>query len=310
MPFGLTAIGHIATAAVKGRAAATAELSRRNCRGPAGALRLRAMRADPTPSLRIPSLRIPSLRILAGTRDAVRLAEAATHRFGDRVPVAVALAGAVPVPRGCRVDGIGVAASLPAGTAAVIDGLDPFDGEAVRTLRAAALAARVPRLAFRPPAWHRHPLDRWIEVRDLAGAVGAVAAVGRTVLLALPERDLAAFETTSGRHFAVRLTREPARWDRPLNFVPYICPPPHHRQSEARLLRRTRAEAVVIRATGDAGDAMLVAAARGLDLPIVMIRRPAERGEVPARSVAAALEWAESTFAGISPRAPGVPAWR
>lgn len=256
------------------------------------------MRPDPT----------PRLRILAGTRDAVRLAEAAVLRFGDRV--AVTLAGAVPVPRGCRVEGIGVAPSLPVGTAAVIDGLDPFDRAAVRALRTAALEAAIPRLAFRPPPWHRHPLDRWIEVRDLAGAVTAVAAVARTVLLALPERDLAAFEVSVGRHFAVRLTREPAHWERPPHFVPYVCPPPHHRQSEAQLLRRTRAEAVVMRATGEAGDAAVVAAARGLDLPIVMVRRPVERGEVPARSVAVALEWAEATLAGLRPQAPGVPAWR
>lgn len=258
------------------------------------------MRPDPT----------PTLRIFAGTRDAIRLAEAATQRFGDRAPVAVALAGPVPVPRGCRVDGIGVAAALAAGTVAVIDGLDPFDREAVRTLRAAALEARVPRLAFRPPPWHRHPLDRWIEVRDLAGAVTAVGAVARTVLLALPERELATFEAMGGRHFAVRLTREPARWERPPHFVPYVCPPPHHRQSEARLLRRTRAEAVVMRATGDAGDAALVVAARGLDLPVVMVRRPAERGDVPARSAAAALEWVEATLAGLSLRTSDVPAWR
>lgn len=252
----------------------------------------------------------PALRIVAGTRDAARLAEAAALRFGERLPVAVTLAGAAPVPRGCRVDGIGVPSALIAGSAAVVDGLDPFDRDAVRALRAAALEARVPRLAFRPPVWHRHPLDRWIEVRDLAGAVGSVAAVARTVLLALPERDLAAFEPVPGIHFAVRLPREPARWDRPARFVPYVCPPPHHRQSEARLLRRTRAEAVVMRSTGDPGDAALVAAVRGLDLPIVMIRRPQERGEVPARSIGAALEWLEAALAGISPPASGVPAWR
>lgn len=252
----------------------------------------------------------PALRIVAGTRDAARLAEAAAARFGERLPVTVTLAGGTPMPRGCRVDGIGVSAPLIAGAAAVVDGLDPFDREAVRALRAAALDGRVPRLAFRPPAWHRHPLDRWIEVRDLAGAAGSVAAVARTVLLALPERDLAAFEPVAGVHFAVRLSREPVRWERPRNFVPYVCPPPHHRQSEARLLRRTRAEAVVMRATGDAGDAALVAAVRGLDLPIIMIRRPPERGEVPARSIAAALEWLEATLAGISPPATGVPAWR
>lgn len=256
----------------------------------------------------------PTLRILAGTRAAVRLAEAAAARFGDRLEVAVSLAAAGPLPRGCRVDGIGtMTGSGPtalAGASAVVDGLDPFAREAVRAAREAARRAGVPRLAFRLPVWHRHPLDRWIEVRDLAGAAGAVASAGRTVLLSLPERDLTPFEAVGGLCFPVRLTRRPARWHRPARFTPRHCPPPFSRAAELRLLRATGAQAVVMRATGAEEDAPLVLAARELDLPIVMIRRPVERGEMPARSVDAALDWVEATLAGINPADRDVPAWR
>lgn len=252
----------------------------------------------------------PALRILAGTRAAVRLAEAAALRFADRLEVAVSLAGVATPPRGCRVDAIGGSATGPARAAAVIDGLDPFAREAVRAAREAAQRAGLPRLAFRPPVWHRHPLDRWVEVRDLAGAVGAVASVARTVLLALPERDLAAFEAVGGLRFPVRLMRPPLRWDRPACFNPQVCPPPAGREAEIALLRRTGAQAVVMRATGAEDDAPLVLAARALDLPVVMIRRPVERGEVPARTVEAALDWAAATLAGVSPADRDVPAWR
>jgi len=253
---------------------------------------------------------IPVLRILAGTHMAVRLAEAAAARFGDRLAVAVTLAGVGVLPRGCRVDAIGAAPSGLAGASAVIDGLDPFDCEAVRSIREAAQRTGIPRLAFRPALWHRHPLDRWIEVRDLAGAAGAVASVARTVLLALPECDLASFEAIDGLRFPVRLTRRPARWDRPARFTLQHCPPPFSREAEIRLLRGTGAQAVVMRATGAAEDLPLLQAARSLDLPVMMIRRPVERGEVPALGVEVALDWVAATLAGLRPAATGVPAWR
>lgn len=253
---------------------------------------------------------IPVLRILAGTAAAVRLAEAAAARFDHRLEVAASLAGITTVPRGCRVDAIGAVSSGLADAAAVIDGLDPFDHEAVRAIREAAQRAGLPRLAFRQPVWHRHPLDRWIEVRNLAGAVGAVTAVARTVLLSLPERDLMPFEAVDGLRFPARLTRRPARWDRPARFTLQYCPPPFSLQAEIRLLRGAGARAIVMRATGADEDLPLLQAARSLDLPVVMIRRPAERGEVPARSIEVALDWVVATLAGANAAAKGVPAWR
>ncbi len=215
------------------------------------------------------------------------------------------------MPRGCTVDRIGGGVLALGDAVAMIEALDPFDREAVRVARAAAAERRIPLLAFRAPAWHRHPLDRWVEVRDLPGAAGVVAGLGRTVLLALPERDLAAFEGVGGVGFPVRMARLPARWEHPDRFTPHPCPPPRHPAADISLLRRCAAAAVVMRATGCADDAPLVEAARALDLPVVMIRRPMVRGDVPARTAAAALDWVEATLAGVR-RQPGrdVPAWR
>jgi precorrin-6A/cobalt-precorrin-6A reductase len=254
---------------------------------------------------------LPTLRVLAGTAAAVRLAEAAAVRFAGRLHVAVALGvDADRVPRGCRVDTIAGALPPLAGATAVIDGLNPFDRPAVQAARDAAAETFVPRLAFRPPVWERHPLDRWIEIRDLAGAVAAISALAGPALLALPQADLSAFERLDGRRFAVRLTRPPARWAQPERFVPHLVTPPHITEAEHALLRRSGAVAVAMRATGAAADAPLVAAARALDLPIAMIRRPFERDERPARSIAAALDWVEATLSGFGPSATGVPAWR
>lgn len=252
----------------------------------------------------------PTVRILVGTRAAAGLAAAAAAHFDGRLTVAAALCGIADVPRGCRVDRIGAGLSAVDGAVAVIDALDPFDRGAIRIARDMALRARVPRLPFRPPGWHRHPLDRWVEVRDLAGAVTAAAAIARCVLLAVPSADLPAFEPVESARFPVRLARLPAYWPHPARFTPQVVGRSPHHAADLRLLRATAAEAVVMRATGCEGDLSLVTAARALDLPIVMIRRPIERGEAPARTVEAALDWTEATCSRISPGRLGVPAWR
>lgn len=253
---------------------------------------------------------LPVVRIFAGTRAAVRLATAMAARFEGRLTVAVALCGNGPVPRGCLTDCIGDGVPDLAGAAAVIDSLDPFGRRLVQRVRDASARARIPRLGFRPPTWHRHPLDRWVEVRDLAGAVSAVPSIARTVLLALPEPDVAAFTLVDEVDFAVRMARPPARWDRPPRFTVHVGSSQCHHQAEVRLLRSTGAGAVVMRATGCEADAGLVTAARSLDLPIVMIRRPVERGEVPARTIDVAADWIEAVRSGVSAEALDVPAWR
>ena len=233
-----------------------------------------------------------TLRIFVGTAEGKRLAERLAEHFGPAARLLITLRDGVRPPRGCTVDRLGDTEIGDA--AAVIDALDPFDRTAVRTLRDTARRQSIPRLTYRPRGWERHPLDRWVEVRDLDGAVGAIASVARTALLWLPPREVAAFATVGGLRFPTRLVRMPHGWSLPPRFEPILAPPPYSVAGDTLLLRRTEAQAVVMRATGAEADAPLVHAARSLDLPIVMIRPPIERSEVPARSVDVAIDWADS----------------
>jgi precorrin-6A/cobalt-precorrin-6A reductase len=241
--------------------------------------------------------------LFAGTPDAVRLADALAERFGEGVRVEVLLAGVSAMPSHHRVtvSGIGlpavddVLAEKLRAADVVIDGLDPFDFSASRRLAAAAKAVGRARLTFRIRMWERHPLDRWIEVRDLAGAVKAIPSVARTALLSLPRAQISAFEPVGGLRFPVRLaTSVPGSgWQLPPRFSQIVAPVPTSLARECHILRETGAQAVVMRATGSRDDGLLVAAARSFDLPVVMIRRPLDRKDRPARSIASALDWVE-----------------
>lgn len=243
----------------------------------------------------------PTCLLVAGTPEAVRLADAIADRFGEILRIEVLLAGTAAMPSDHRVTvtGIGLPAreeDLAAWVEArdlVIDGLDPFDLSESRRLAAAAETAVRPRLPFRVRMWERHPLDRWIEVRDLAGAVNAIPTVARVALLSLPRPQILAFEPVGGLRFPVRLSAAvPASaWHLPPRFPQVLAPAPTSLARECHILRETQAQAVVMRATGGHDDGILVAAARSFDLPVVMIRRPLDRQDRPAQSIAAALEW-------------------
>lgn len=243
----------------------------------------------------------PTCLLVAGTPEAVRLADAIADRFGEILRIEVLLAGTTAMPSDYRVTVTGI--GLPAGEEdlaawvgagdLVIDGLDPFDLSESRRLAAAAETADRPRLPFRVRRWERHPLDRWVEVRDLAGAVNVISTVARVALLSLPRPQILAFEPVGGLRFPVRLSAAvPASaWHLPPRFPQVLAPVPTSLVRECHILRETEAQAVVMRATGGHDDGILVAAARSFDLPVVMIRRPIDRQDRPAQSIAAALEW-------------------
>ncbi|MCH8154424.1 MAG: precorrin-6A/cobalt-precorrin-6A reductase, partial [Proteobacteria bacterium] len=63
---------------------------------------------------------------------------------------------------------------------------------------------------------------------------------------------------------------------------------------ERELLRAHRIEAVVSKNSGGAGAAAKIAAARALELPVVMIERPPAPESETAEDVAAARAWIET----------------
>jgi len=119
------------------------------------------------------------LLILGGTAEAAGLAEAAVARFGDRLLVISSLAGrtarpAIP-PGEVRIGGFGGAEGLARYLAdnridAVIDATHPFARQISANAARATEATGTKRLTLARPPWPRHPLDRWIEVSDIAGA--------------------------------------------------------------------------------------------------------------------------------------------
>ena len=240
------------------------------------------------------------LLILGGTAEAAALARAALDRFGDGLAVVTALAGRTdepgPLPGIVRIGGFGGADGLADYLRAeainfLIDATHPFADQISRHGRLAAERAAVPRLILERPPWRRHPLDRWVEVADLAAAAGAVAKLGRRCFLTVGASEIGAFSAVRGVHFVVRLI-DPPKHELALASAEVILGRgPFALAEERALLRRYGIDVLACKASGGSATEAKLAAAREASLPVVMARRPQPEAGERVDTVEAAMAW-------------------
>ena len=243
------------------------------------------------------------LLILGGTGEASILARAAVARFGDRLNLTTSLAGRTQQPQmlpgRVRVGGFGGAAGLAAyltehGVDRLIDATHPFAARISAAARLACEEARVPRLLLLRPPWRRDPLDRWIEVDDMAAAAAVMGRIGRRAFLTVGGGEIACFAVATGVRFLVRLV-DPPRRRLPLRcYEIVIGRGPFTLAEERYRLERHAVDVLVCKASGGAATEAKIIAARELGIPVIMVRRPAPEPGDAVETVEAALDWLAS----------------
>jgi precorrin-6A/cobalt-precorrin-6A reductase len=237
--------------------------------------------------------------ILGGTGEARELAAALVARGAD---VTSSLAGRVRDPRlpegSVRVGGFGGADGLAAYLRAaavtrVIDATHPFAAGITANAVRAAVAAGVPLLVLRRPAWEADP--SWAAVPDIHAAALAVSRwPGEAVFLTTGRRDLAAFAADDRHQFLVRTVDPPdgpvpPRMTLILDRGPYTVP------SESALIRDHRIGLLVTKNSGGPMTAAKLAAARDLGVRVLMVARPPlPPGAVAVDTVPEALHWLDA----------------
>ena len=242
--------------------------------------------------------RVIRVLILGGTAEAVALAEACAARAGIEAISSLAGRTRTPIlpPGEVRTGGFGGAEGLAEflagrGIDRLIDATHPFAVQIGAHAKRACEATGVPRLRLLRPPWPQGPGDRWTEVADLAEAARRLPALGRSVFLTVGQRDLEAFAGLD-LWFLVRTIELPARL--PLRRAQWLSRRgPFAVEAEVALLREHGIDVLVTKASGGAATYAKLVAARRLELPVLMVRRPPPpRGPV-VDSVQAALAWLE-----------------
>lgn len=200
---------------------------------------------------------------------------------------------AAPVAQPCpvRVGGFGGVAGLAAYVRAgrfthVVDATHPFAAQMSAHAVAACAQAGVALVALERPAWQAEAGDDWRPVADMAGAVSALPDAPARVFLAIGRQNLALFSARADLAYLLRLV------DAPVDPLPLpdaqmvIARGPFTVEGDIALMREHGITHVVAKNAGGDGASAKLAAARALNLPVIMIERP----PIPARPTCATVE--------------------
>lgn len=225
-----------------------------------------------------PADRREKILILGGTAEAAAIARRLVDAGAD---VVTSLAGRTsnpaPLPGHTRIGGFGGAEGLARyiaenGIAKVIDATHPFANRISQNARLACAAAGIPLERPERPAWEKRPGDIWMEVQSLGEAAAALPA-GARVFLALGRQHLAAFEGRPDCHFVVRMVDPPEATLGLAGYDLILGKPSADPHEEAELFRTHRVTHLVCRNSGGDAGYGKIAAARSLELPVIMVRR-------------------------------------
>jgi precorrin-6A/cobalt-precorrin-6A reductase len=219
--------------------------------------------------------------LLAGTGDAIVLAE----RLADipDVTTTASFAGRtahpiLPARTNVRIGGFGGGEGLRAYLLtqkidAVIDATHPFARQMHRNAAAACASLALPIIAFVRPAWTPTAQDRVYEVDDVPAAAAHARLHGRRIFLTIGRQELAPFASCDDRWFLIRSIEAPEAPLPPARLV-LLERGPFTLEHELTLMREHAVDLIVSKNSGGKATYAKIEAARALNLPIVMVKRP------------------------------------
>lgn len=239
-----------------------------------------------------------SVLVLAGTREARKLAQALTRIEGLEVTASLAGATEDPAALPCptRTGGFGGADGLSKylsdhRIAALINATHPYAIRMQANAVEAAAHAATPRLRLLRAPWPSRP--GWHHVADLEAAA-AVLPTGARALLTTGRTHIAAFAARTDCHFVLRsIEHVPGL---PRHIEPLRGRPPFTAETERALFALLGITHLVTRNAGGAGTAKLDVADEG-GLTTIMIGRPPPPPGAIADSVEDAVAWARRRVA-------------
>lgn len=241
--------------------------------------------------------------MLGGTTEASQLAQhLATHwadpQAGRQVVFSYAGRTARPAsqPVPVRIGGFGGVAGLAdyiisKGVTHVVDATHPFAAQMSTNAIAACQSTQVPLCALQRPQWIETVGDKWQHFTDVVGAVHALPDNPARIFLAIGKQNLVAFAAKPYHHYLLRLVDQPAAQLPLPNVSVVINRGPFDVAQDIALLQEHAITHIVAKNAGGAGAEAKIHAARALNLPILMIDRPALAQRVVLGTVAEVMRW-------------------
>jgi precorrin-6A/cobalt-precorrin-6A reductase len=202
-------------------------------------------------------------------------------------------------PGQVRVGGFGGATGLAAwiaahGIRAVIDATHPFAATISWNAADATVLCHVPLLSLRRAAWVPGEGDKWHLATSLDVAATMLPPLGRRHFLTIGRQGVSSFAHLGEAWFLIR-SIEPPEGPVPPRAELLNDRGPYSLDAEIDLLRSHRIDSVITKNSGGEATAAKLAAARVLELPVVMVQRPASPEQVPeVVDIQSAMDWTDA----------------
>lgn len=220
--------------------------------------------------------------ILGGTTEASALARALVDRAD--LDAVLSLAGRTETPTrppiAHRIGGFGGVAGLieylkSESISGVIDATHPFAAQMTHNAAQACAALDIPRLLFTRPAWVPVEGDQWQRVDHVDAAIKALGEEPKRVFLTVGRLSLSAFRQADHHFYLVRSIDKPDESEMPRDTKLILARGPFTVEDETQLMRAERIERLVTKNSGGAQTDAKLAAARALQIPVIMVERSA-----------------------------------
>ena len=237
--------------------------------------------------------------ILGGTGDAVKLA--AKLATIPEIEVISSLAGRTRKPAALvgqvRIGGFGGATGLANylqenSIDILIDATHPCAGQITCNGAIASQLTNIPHLMLVRPQWEKVTGDNWIEVESVEAAVQAIPESVKRGFITSGRPQLEPFLQRSHIWYLMR-SIDPPDIELPNSKV-LLDRGPFNLEQERQLLQDYQIQAIVSKNSGGRATYAKIIAARELDIPVIMVQRPARPEGEKVSDIEEAIAWLSS----------------
>lgn len=173
----------------------------------------------------------------------------------------------------------------------VVDATHPFAAQMSAHAAQACRDLNLPLALFTRAAWRPVPGDRWLPVADMAEATKALGDDPRRAFLTVGGLQLAAFATAPQHHYLVRTIDPPEAVAALPDHRLILARGPFAVDDEITLMRDERIDVLVTKNSGGKATAAKLAAARTLDIEVIMVERPKAEDVLAFEKLDAVMAW-------------------
>ena len=173
----------------------------------------------------------------------------------------------------------------------VVDATHPFAAQISNNAVSACRMTDTPLIALVRAPWAAQPGDVWLDVADTEAAVAALPTNPARIFLAIGRQTLAAFAAQPQHFYLLRLVDAPDAALPLPNTEIVLDRGPFTVAGDLALMRAHAITHVIAKNSGGKGASAKLQAARALQLPVIMIARPAIADRPIASNVAAVMDW-------------------